>query len=391
MEFNLTMESMQFNCKIDEAIAMLQESMNQFDIKCQEIALAEMQDSVLTESAGFLYEDAADTANNANKGILGTIISTITGFIKKIIDKIRAFFTSKKATKDVENIKDAIEKDPSLGNKKIEMIDLNALTDRQKKYFGRMQKILAKQEAGEELSSSEMRKLDEWMNDECGKIKAKKIVVPVTAALAAVGGALAYCKASNTTLGELGNTMKNNATKTMANVKAGVQNKVEDIRYNAALKDAQEKNKSQDKVTSEAAERLRTTKAQCESVTKKWSEEIAAIQETINNMEAAVNGIRNQDSDEYRDANEKLGKEQSRLTTAKLKAANEQREADEAHKKAEQDFKQSSQAARNNIEEVERTHAYNKAKITSKRNVTINDANDGLNAIRKAREDRRKS
>lgn len=391
MEFDLTMESMQFNCKIDEAIAMLQESMNQFDIKCQEIALAEMQNSVLTESAGFLYEDAADTANTTNKGILGTIISTIAGFIKKIIDKIRAFFTSKKATKDVENIKDAIKKDPSLGNKKIEMIDLNALTDRQKKYFGKMQKILAKQEAGEELSSSEMKKLDEWMNDECGKIKAKTIVVPITAALAAVGGALAYCKASDTTLNELGNIMKNNATKAMASVKAGIQNKVEDVRYSAALKDAEKKNKPHDQAASKASERLRTARANCESVAKQCSEEIAEIQKTIDKMQAVVNGIRDENSKEYRNANDNLKKEQSRLKTADLRRQNSEREANEKLASADRDFKQNQQAAGNRTDAVRKTHADNKAKIAEKRDNSIKTANDGLNAIRNAREARRKS
>ena len=163
MELDLYMEEQQFRCEMDEAIALFKESMNKFDIACQEIALAQMQNSVLTESAGFLYEDAAEAANAANKTIIGKIISTIGNFIKTIIDKIRNFFKNNKTEEEVNEIKDVVNEDPSLGQEKVEIFDLNTLTERQKKYFNRVKGIIAKQQAGQPLNKSELKKLNDWM------------------------------------------------------------------------------------------------------------------------------------------------------------------------------------------------------------------------------------
>ena len=413
MELDLYMEEQQFRCEMDEAIALFKESMNKFDIACQEIALAQMQNSVLTESAGFLYEDAAEAANAANKTVIGKIISTIGNFIKSIIDKIRGFFSKNKTDEEVKEIKDAVSEDPSLGQEKVEIFDLNALTDRQKKYFNRVKGIIAKQQAGQPLNKSELKKLNDWMNDECGRISAKKIVVPISAALAAIGGTLAYCKASDTTLNELGGIIKNNASKVAGSVKYAIQDKVEDAKYNAGVKkqekaDQRANNKDED-IRYNAGVAMNEYKALIAEANKQYMKDTQWLDDSIRELEDTINTARekkgkskfffakwrNEKLQDKIDAAEKeLDARNKTKKTADQKHAEKVRPLTDNLKKATDDYHGAVsriQARNNNTpdEDAKRQHEYNKARLKVKNQVTQNAADENLEQIRKGREERR--
>ena len=369
MELDLYMEEQQFRCEMDEAIAIFKESMNKFDIACQEIALAQMQNSVLTESVGFLYEDAAETATAANKTVIGKIISAIGGFIKKIIDKIRNFFSSKKLEEDIDEIKKDVEKNPELGQKKVEMIDINALTDRQKKYFDSVKNIIAKQQAGQPLKSSEMKKLDAWLNNEIGKIHAKKIIIPVSAALAAVGGAIAYCKASDKTVSDIGATIKSKVTKVVGDVNHSVATKIEDARYKKDVERISSENKKDDDAVSNASAQLREAQNQLVEIEKKYTKNIADIESCIQNMKAAL-GKMNKDSKEYADQSKKIENEESRKKTTEQHYANKKREKEAEMSRLTDEINSHMDAAQKRTEEVENTHNFKQSKNNLKHTIS---------------------
>lgn len=237
MHLNFTVERKVLSCEMDSAILLFQESMSSFDIACQEIALARMQNSILTESADFLYEDALDAMDKTNQGVVKRIASAITNFIKTVGNKMRGFISKKRIDTNIKEIQDAIKETPKLAQEKIEVIDLKSLTDNQKKYYNRVKAIISKQQSGEPLNKSELKRLNEWMNDETGKIKAKKIVIPISAAIAAVGATLAYCKASNTSLNELGGIVTNKIKKVSNDAKTAAKNMRGNSSANEVLKD----------------------------------------------------------------------------------------------------------------------------------------------------------
>ena len=369
MELDLYMEEQQFRCEMDEAINLFKESMNNFNITCQEIALAEMQNSVLTESVGFLYEDAAEAANAANKTVIGKIISAIGGFIKKIIDKIRNVFSSKKLEEDVNEIKNDVEKNPELGQKKVEMIDIKALTDRQKKYFDSVKNIIAKQQAGQPLKSSEMKKLDAWLNNEIGKIHAKKIIIPVSAALAAVGGAIAYCKASDKTVSDIGATIKSKVTKVVGDVNHSVATKIEDARYKKDVERISSENKKDDDAVSNASAQLREAQNQLVEIEKKYTKNIADIEKCIQDMNIAL-GKMDKDSKEYADQSKKIENEESRKKTTEQKYANEKREKEAEMSRLTDEINSHMHAAQKRTEEVENTHNFKQSKNNLKHTIS---------------------
>lgn len=413
MELDLYMEERQFRCEMDEAINLFKESMNKFDIACQEIALAEMQNSVLTESVGFLYEDAAEAADAANKTVIGRIISAIAGFIKTIIDKIRGFFSKNKTEEEVKEIKDAVNEDPSLGQEKVEIFDLNSLTDRQKKYFNRVKGIIAKQQAGQPLNKSELKKLNDWMNDEYGKISAKKILVPISAALAAVGGAMAYCKASDTTLNELGGIIKNNISKVAGNVKYSIQDKVEDAKYNAGVNRQERKNQRADSKDENIRYNAGVVMNECKELLSKANEQYAKntqwITDTIQNLEDTINAAekkkgkpkrlfakwRNQKlQDKIDEAQAKLEDYQGKKQTADQKHAEETRPLTDKLRRATDEYHGavSRMLGRNDQTpnpDAKKAHDEKKSMIQNKREENKRKADENLEQIRKGREERR--
>lgn len=413
MELDLYMDEQKFRCEMDEAISIFKESMNKFDIACQEIALAQMQNSVLTESAGFLYEDAAEAANAANKTVIGRIISAIGNFIKTIIDKIRNFFKNNKTEEEVKELKDAVNEDPSLGQEKVEIFDLNSLTDRQKKYFNKVKGIIAKQQAGQPLNKSELKKLNDWMNDECGRISAKKIVVPISAALAAIGGTLAYCKASDTTLNELGGIIKNNASKVAGSVKYAIQDKVEDAKYNADVKRQEKSNqRANDKdedtrynagvAMNEYKELLSKANEQYMRDTQWLTDSIQELEDTINaakekkgKPKVIFARMRNEKLQDKIDAAEKeLKSRKETKKTADQNHAEKIRPLADNLRKATDEYNGAASRiqARQNFkpdEDKRRQHEYIKAKNKNKNQVTQDTADDNLEQIRKGREERR--
>lgn len=373
MTLDLYIEEQQFCCEMDEAINLFKESMNNFNITCQEIALAEMQNSVLTESVGFLYEDAAEAANAANKTVIGKIISAIGGFVKKIINKIRNFFSSKKLEEDLNEIKNDVEKNPELGQKKVEMIDIKALTDRQKKYFDSVKNIIAKQQAGQPLKSSEMKKLDAWLNNEIGKIHAKKIIIPVSAALAAVGGAIAYCKASDKTVSDIGSAIKSKVTKVVGNVNHSVATKIEDARYKKDLERIAPENKMDDDAVSNASAQLREAQSQLVEINKKYTEDIAAIEACIQNMKDAL-GKMNEGSKEYADQSEQLKNEESRKKTAEQHYGYQKRQKEKEISKLTDEIKSHRDAAQKRTKEVEDSHDFKQKKNNLRHTISQIDA-----------------
>lgn len=412
MELDFYMEEQQFRCEMDEAIALFKESMNKFDIACQEIALAQMQNSVLTESAGFLYEDAAEAANAANKTVIGRIISTIGNFIKTIIDKIRNFFKNNKTEEEVNEIKDAVNEDPSLGQEKVEIFDLNTLTERQKKYFNRVKGIIAKQQAGQPLNKSELKKLNDWMNDEYGKISAKKIVVPISAALAAIGGTLAYCKASDTTLNELGGIIKNNASKVAGNVKYAIQDKVEDAKYNADVKRQEKANQRANNNDEDARYNAGVAMNEYKELLSKANEQYMRntqwLTDNIQELENTINAAKEKKGKpkhlfakwrnkklqkKIDDAQTKLDDYQGKKKTADQDHASKTRPLTDNLRKATDEYNAAAsrlQATRNfkPDEDKQRQHEYNKARFKVKNQVTQNTADENLEQIRKDREER---
>lgn len=412
MELDLYMEEQQFRCEMDEAIALFKESMNKFDIACQEIALAQMQNSVLTESAGFLYEDAAEAANAANKTVIGKIISTIGNFIKTIIDKIRNFFKNNKTEEEVNEIKDVVNEDPSLGQEKVEIFDLNTLTERQKKYFNRVKGIIAKQQAGQPLNKSELKKLNDWMNDEYGKINAKKIVVPISAAIAAVGGAMAYCKASDTTLNELGGIIKNNVSKVAGNVKYSIQDKVEDAKYNAGVNKQERKNQRANNKDEDIRYNAGATMNECKELlaeaNKQYAKNTQWITDTIQNLEDTINAAeekkgkpkrlfakrRNEKLQDKIDAAQgELEEYQKKKKTADQDHANKTRPLTDKLRRATDEYHGavSRILARNDQTpdpDAKKAHDEKKNMIQNKREENKRKADENLEQIRKGREER---
>lgn len=273
----------QFNCDCNEAIAMFTEAVAEYNIRCKEIELAQMEHKILAESADYLYEDADEQAETKEKGAIGKFFEAIANFVKNIIEKIKNFFTGKKVDDRIKNAQEQVKNDPELAGQKVEVFDFNAMTNSQKKHFEKIKPLLEKYQAGDEMTASEIKKLQKFFNDDYAKISAKKVVLPIGAALTALAGAAVYLKTSGNNMSSIVGTVKNKI--------GGAADTIKNKKMNM---DADRKIKSADK---NAAEAMQVYQQEIKLIGSKNTELLDKINEQIAAIEAKIKKVNGRDAD----------------------------------------------------------------------------------------------
>lgn len=180
---DLSMLTMEFECGCAGAINTLTEAANDYDISCQEVYLAGMQDSVLNESTSILYEDAASDFLSKGKAAIVAFFKSIGQFIAGIAKKISEFFKEKKTKETIQDVKESISESSEVAKEKVEVFDLAKMTKIQLKHFSEVQKLLIKKSDGEELDDDEMSQLDKWYKEEYDDVDSAPVEVPVKTAI----------------------------------------------------------------------------------------------------------------------------------------------------------------------------------------------------------------
>lgn len=202
-----------------DAVRCMNESAYECDIACQETMLSNLENGIILESAQLLCEDAQDQFSTKSKSVVEKFFDAVSAFIKTITSKISQRIAEKKTEKNLKAIQDEINKNPELARERIEVFDLNTMSKAQQDHFVRVQRILNKQKSGRPLTEKEEEELVKFANDDYSKASKAKVLVPVSVAVAAIGGTLAYCKASGKSLNDLASDAKNSINAGLSNIK----------------------------------------------------------------------------------------------------------------------------------------------------------------------------
>lgn len=202
-----------------DAIRCMNESAYECDIACQETMLSNLENEIILESAQLLCEDAQAQFNNKTKSVVEKFFDAVSTFIKTITSKISQHIAEKKTEKSLKAIQDEINRNPELAREKIEVFDLNTMSKAQQDHFVKVQRILNKQKSGRPLTEKDEEDLVKFANDDYSKASKAKVIIPVSAAVAALGGTLAYCKASGKSLNDLASDAKNSINAGISNIK----------------------------------------------------------------------------------------------------------------------------------------------------------------------------
>lgn len=202
-----------------DAIRCMNESAYECDIACQETMLSNLENAIILESVQLLCEDAQAQFSAKSKSVVEKFFDAVSTFIKTITSKISQHITEKKTERNLKAIQDEINKNPELAREKIEVFDLNTMSKAQQDHFVKVQRILNKQKSGRPLTEKEEEELVKFANDDYSSSSKAKVLVPVSVAVAAIGGTLAYCKASGKSLNDLASDAKNSINASLSNIK----------------------------------------------------------------------------------------------------------------------------------------------------------------------------
>lgn len=209
----------EFEISCLSAIQRIYEAAYDCEIKSREVMLSNLEHGITLESAQILCEDSNRNFEEASDSALKKFFDAVSTFIKNIAKKISQHITEKKTEVKLRGLQDALRDNPDLANEKVEVFDLNALSKAQQKHLSQVQKILAKQNSGKMLTAKERDELVHFANDDYAKISAAKVVIPVSVALTALGGTVAFCKASGKSLGDLASDVKSSISRGFSNSK----------------------------------------------------------------------------------------------------------------------------------------------------------------------------
>lgn len=228
----------EFEISCLSAIQLIYEAAYDCEIRSREVMLSNLKHGITLESAQILCEDSDRNFEEASDSALKKFFDAVSTFIKNIAKKISQHIAEKKTEVKLKGLQDALRDNPDLANEKIEVFDLNALSRAQQKHLNQVQKILAKQNSGKMLTAKERDELVHFANDDYAKISATKVIIPVSVALTALGGTIAFCKASGKSLGDLASDVKSSINRCF-NSSKDVNAKERADALRSQLKDAQ--------------------------------------------------------------------------------------------------------------------------------------------------------
>ena len=201
MEQYFAEDARAFDETMDKIGVFIEASFRELNVNYQESEIKVLKESGTEEDLAYLMEEAQSSFKERAKATWTKIVETFRKWIETVSTKLKSFFNDLKEKKLITKMKEAIKKNPKLGDVTVEVNDIDSDEKEFTKLSDRIKNRMVKIKGKKSASESDINDMNDAV-EQAKNVKRKKIRISLSALLAK------FEKKSNESTKNIDNSLK---------------------------------------------------------------------------------------------------------------------------------------------------------------------------------------